>query len=130
MTRLAAFEAHEGKEERRIRQYFRGDYVSLEMLKSFLMGTIAFAIMLLMWGIYQMDYLLENINKMDLIGFGTEILIKYLILMSVYLIITYVVYHMRYARGRRQLKIFYGRLKKVSRLYESESKSGNLEDFD
>lgn len=130
MTKLAAFEEQEGKEELKIRQYFRSDYVGLEMLKSFVMGTIAFVIMLLMWGIYKIDYLLENINKIDLFGLGTEILIKYLIMMAVYLLITYVVYNIRYTRGRKQLKLFYGRLKKVSRLYESESRPGSLEEFD
>lgn len=126
MTKLASFEDHEGKEQRRIRQYFRSDYVGIEIIKSFLTGTIAFAIFMVMWVIYQMEYLLEEINKIDLIAFGTEILIKYLVFMAVYFIVTYVVYNVRYSKGRKELKLFYIRLKKVSHLYESERPTGSL----
>ena len=44
MTKLAAFEEREGKEYRKMTQYFRRDYVGLELLKSFLSGTISFEI--------------------------------------------------------------------------------------
>ena len=130
MTKLAAFEEREGKKYRKMTQYFRRDYVGLELMKSFLSGTIAFVILFGVWMLCKMETLMENINDMDLIAFGTETLIQYLVFIAVYLLVTYVVYNMRYTKGRKRMKLFYNRLRKVSRLYESESRQGNLEDFD
>lgn len=130
MTKLAVFEEREGKKYRKMTQYFRRDYVGLELMKSFLSGTIAFAILFGAWLLCGIENFMENINDMDLVAFGTETLIQYLVFMAVYLIVTYVVYHTRYTRGRRKIKLFYNRLRKVSRLYESESRQGNLEDFE
>ncbi len=130
MTKLAVFEEREGKEYRKMTQYFRRDYVGLEMLKSFLAGTVLFLAVLGVWAVCEMDFLMENINEMDLIAFGTDILIKYLIFIAVYLLITYIVYNMRYTKGRKRIRLFYNRLKKVSRLYESEGRQNSLEDLD
>ncbi len=129
MTKLAAFEEREGKKYYKMTQYFRRDYVGLELMKSFLSGTIAFIIFFGVWALCGMESLMENINDMDLVAFGTEILIEYLVFITVYLLITYVVYNMRYTKGRKRIKLFYNRLKKVNRLYESENRQNNLEDF-
>lgn len=129
MTKLAAFEEREGKKYYKMTQYFRRDYVGLELMKSFLSGTIAFIIFFVVWALCGMEALMEDINDMDLVAFGTEILIEYLVFITIYLLITYVVYNMRYTKGRKRIKLFYNRLKKVSRLYESEGRQSNLEDF-
>lgn len=130
MTKLAAFEEREGKSCHKMTQYFRTDYVGMELLKSFLSGTLAFGILVGMWLVYGLEVLMEEINNMDLIAFGTEVLIKYLVFIACYLIATYIIYNIRYTRGRKQIKLFYTRLKKVSRLYETESGQNNFEDFD
>lgn len=126
MTKLAAFEEREGKKYYKMTQYFRRDYVGLELMKSFLSGTIAFIIFFGVWALCGMESLMENINDMDLVAFGTEILIEYLVFITIYLLVTYVVYNMRYTKGRKRIKLFYNRLKKVSRLYESEGRQSNL----
>lgn len=130
MTKLAAFEEREGKECRKMTLYFRRDYVGLELIKSFLSGTIAFALIVGVWAFYKMDYFMENINQIDLPELGIGLLVKYLVFITVYLLSTYVIYNMRYTKGRKRIKLFYNRLKKVSRLYENESRQSNLEDFD
>ncbi len=130
MTKLAAFEEREGKRCHKMTQYFRNDYVGVEMIKSFLMGTLAFGILFFMWLLCKMDTLMDDINSIDWAAFGTDLLIKYLVFIVVYLIVTYIVYNVRYTRGRRKIKVFYNDLKKVSRLYETEGRPGNLEDFE
>ena len=46
MTRLASFEAGEGKKSMAIGSYFRGDYIAKEIVKSIIYGTVTFAIIL------------------------------------------------------------------------------------
>ena len=130
MTKLAAFEEREGKKYHKMTQYFRRDYVGLELIKSFFTGTLAFGLMLMVWVVCGAESLMANINHMNLVVFGTELLIWYLAFLAVYLIATYVIYNIRYTRGRKKIRLFYNRLKKVSRLYENESGQNNMEDFE
>ena len=44
MTKMASYEANEGKRNVSIGSYFRGDYISLQVIKSIINATIAFAI--------------------------------------------------------------------------------------
>lgn len=122
MTKLASFEEGDGKKYRKMTQYFRGDYVSLEIIKSFITGTIAFFIMVGLWGFYSLDSLMENLKNMELTGFAMSIVLFYLCFMACYLLLTYVIYNIRYTRGRKMIRLFYNRIKKINRLYEYDGK--------
>ncbi|MEE1251309.1 MAG: hypothetical protein UHU19_19070 [Lachnospiraceae bacterium] len=122
MTQMAIYEEGKGRSDVPMTQYFRHDYIGKEMVKSILTGTIAFALLCAMYLLYQLEYFMENINQIDVLTFGTGILIKYIIFIAVYLFITYVVYGVRYTVGRKHIKIFYAHLKKVNKLYEQEEK--------
>ena len=112
----------EGKECKPMTQYARKDYVSLRMLGSFVSGTIGFALILVTWGIYSMNQLMENLNAMDIQELLTSVLVKYIVFMIAYMAITYFVYNRRYTKGRREVKKYYGNLKKLNQLYEREDK--------
>ncbi len=130
MTKLAAFEEREGKSCHKMTQFFRKDYVSMEMIKSFLTGTIAFAVIVGIWAVYRMEELMNEINKMDIPAFGIQLLMKYLVFMALYLLATYIIYNIRYSKGRRKIRQFYNGLKKISHLYESENRPGSFDDFE
>ena len=66
MIKMAIFDTDQGKECKPMTQYARKDYVSLRMLGSFVSGTIGFALILVTWGIYSMNQLMENLNAMDI----------------------------------------------------------------
>ena len=42
MTKMASYEANEGKKNVSIGSYFRGDYIGLQVIKSVISGTIGF----------------------------------------------------------------------------------------
>ena len=109
MIKMAIFDTDQGKECKPMTQYARKDYVSLRMLGSFVSGTIGFALILVTWGIYSMNQLMENLNAMDIQELLTSV-------------ITYFVYNRRYTKGRREVKKYYGNLKKLNQLYEREDK--------
>ena len=52
----------------------------------------------------------------------TSVLVKYIVFMIAYMAITYFVYNRRYTKGRREVKKYYGNLKKLNQLYEREDK--------
>ena len=55
MTKLAEFENEESKACQKATQYFRRDYVAMELIKSFFAGTIAFGLLFVLWLFYDME---------------------------------------------------------------------------
>ena len=49
MTKMAAYEANEGKRNVAVSSYFRGDYIGLQVIKSIISATIAFLIVFAMF---------------------------------------------------------------------------------
>ena len=117
MTRMASYEAGEGKKNIKIGDYFRADYLSKQLLKSLICSTISFVIGLVLYFLYNFDYLLENVYKIDLLALGKKMLTGYIVLVVVYGLITYIVYAFRYRNARKNLKTYYGNLKKLSSMY-------------
>lgn len=122
MTKMASYEEGVGKEYLPMKQYYRRDYVSLEMLKTFFTSTIAFGILCLCWILYEMENITEVLNNGDLISFGISILVKYLIFIVIYQVIAFLVYNRRYTKATRSVKTYYSILKRVQRLREKEEK--------
>ena len=85
MIKIAKFDANDGKRCKPMIQYARKDYVALQLLKSFVVGTIAFFMMLGLWVLYSMDALMEQINKMDFVKAATTLGLLYGIFMVIYL---------------------------------------------
>ena len=122
MTRLAAYESSEGKKNMSIGTYFRGDYISGQIMKSIIYGTVAFALVFVLYLLYDAEKLMESIYEIDLMGFGKELLIRYLMFIGIYSVITYIVYAVRHRRARRKLRIYYNNLRRLDSMYRKEGK--------
>ena len=120
MTKLAILDRNEGQRCKPMIQYFRTDYIAKEMLKSFIMGTIAFFLFAVIRGLYYTEDLIEQINSIDIRQIAVKGILCYGACMGVYLLITYIVYYVRYTKGRHEVKKYYMHLKKVNKLYREE----------
>ncbi len=118
MTKMASYEEHEGKENMKIGKYFRGDYIAVEVLKSVFCATIAFAVILALYVLYDFEVFVQEIYKMDLVAFAKTLLTYYGVAVVLYGAATYVVCAYRYYKARRSLKLYYQNLKKLNSLYE------------
>ena len=130
MTRLAAYEEHEGKKCMAIADFFRGDYIGWNIIKTIVSATIAFIIIIGMALYYDMEVLMQDIYKMDLMGFGKQILIYYLVFIAIYAVIAYIVYSVRYYRAKKSLKKYFNRLKQLAALYSVDGKGKRISDED
>ena len=119
---MASYEANEGKRKIEIGIYLLGDYISVQVIKSIFHATIAFFIVFALFVFYDLELLMADVNKMDLLDFGKRIIIYYLIFVVAYAVISYAVYAYCYAKARKSLKIYYNNLKKLAYLYDKESK--------
>lgn len=123
MTRASLYEGKTGKKKLKMMKYFRHDYISLQLLGGWLFGTISFLLCGALWGAYHMEYLLENIHKMDLKSLGTTVLWLYVVTMAVYLLILYAVSSYRYHMAKKSVGGYMHTLQKISDIYAREEKS-------
>lgn len=118
MTKMASYEANEGKHDLATNRYFRSDYVTLQMIKAIFSGTVAFAIIVSVALLYDFDAFMKNLYQIDLLQLGKDLMVKYLISVGFYTLIVYIVASYRYNRARQGLKTYYGNLRRLSRYYE------------
>ena len=116
MTRMAAYEEHEGKKDIAISGYFRGDYISFQLLKSAIYATVGFALEVALYVLYNIETFLEDFYKMDIVDFLKGILSKYCLVLAVYLVISYFVYNYRYNKAKRHVKQYNQLLKALMQM--------------
>lgn len=117
MTRMAAYEKGEHKKNKKVVGFFKSDYVSMQMLKSVIASTAAFAILFALYILYDFELFMKDIYQMDMFDFARSVILIYVIFLGVVLLFTYVVSLYRYNRALQSTKIYYGNLKKLSRIY-------------
>ncbi len=118
MTKMASYEANEGKRNVAIGSYFRGDYIGWQVLKSIISATVAFVVVFGMYIYYNFEVFMTDIYKMDLIEFAKHILSMYLGTIGIYAAVSYVVYTVRYMRAVKSLKLYYMNLRKLAGMYK------------
>ena len=121
MTRLASYEAGEGKKNEAIGKYFRSDYIGIQVVKSVVCASIAFVVMFGLYLLYDLETLMTEIYRMDLFVFAKNILLLYVILVVGFAALTYAVYAYRYNKAKKSLKNYYNTLRRLASLYEKSN---------
>ena len=122
MTRAADFEQREGNSAFKVNDYYRGDYVSLHMVKAAISGSCAYIIMLVLWLFSQLESLLSNMHTMDMQSFLTGMVKWYILFMIVFEAVVFFAYNVKFNRTREMMKSYYQQLKEIGQLYEDEDK--------
>ena len=117
MTKLAAYEQREGKEYMVMDQYYRRDYLVVQMIKTFFCSTVAFAVLFLLSVLYRMEEWLQELYQREYMEYITGIVVKYILFVVFYQIVAYIVYSLRYRRGHKKQKQYHSKLKKMEKLY-------------
>ncbi len=120
MTKLAFFEQNKGKNNETVGQYFRDDYISMQVIRSAISVTLAFLVIFGMYILYNFENFMAQIYRMDVMQFVRQIVFWYLISAIVYVLFSFFIYTYRYRKARRGMKIYYANLKKLKMLYEAE----------
>lgn len=120
MTRMASYEAGEGKKHINIVRFFKGDYIAVGILKALVCATLSFALILALYIYYNFDVFMSNMYDMDILAFVRDILKKYAWFTGIYVLITYAVCTIRYNISRRKLKRYYRNLKVLKRMYDKQ----------
>ena len=125
MTRASLYEKKTGRQNMKITKYFRHDYISLQMLSGWFFVTVSFALCAALWGACNMEYLLDNLHKMDLRSFGLTILTVYVLVVAVYCCILYGLCSYRYYTAKKSVGTYAHTLRKISDIYMQEEKNAS-----
>ena len=126
MTRMAAYEEGEGKRNVKIGNYFRSDYISRHMFRSFFSYTICYLLCAMIWVLYYMERLLNTLDIGELIEAGKYAVFFYVSGLFLYLIITWLVYRKRYEYSKRGMKVYVAKLKRLEKRYEFQNRAREL----
>ena len=104
MTRLAIYEEGQGIQDDKMNGYFKNDYIVSHLVRSFISGTIAFLLVVIMYCCYYYDTLLIRVFENRISGIVTTAITLYAAFMIFFLAVTFFVYRWRFNATRGRLK--------------------------
>lgn len=122
LYKIARYEQTEEKEYRQIGQYYRSDYVGKEIIKSIFTGTIAYAIMAILWVISNSELVLHQINTLEIVDTVVAAIGIYIAYLAVYLAGTAIVYYYRYEGNKGKVDAYVADLEVAQSMFEREEK--------
>lgn len=122
MTKLAIYESGKGKEDIKLSQYFKKDYIRLQTLNTVVFSTIGYGLILLLIGVYQSEYLIAEAVNLEYKSIGMYILGLYVMTLTVYILATIIGSTLKYDASRKKLAGYNRGLKYLSKIYEEEEK--------
>jgi len=125
MTKLASYEAGEGKEYLPISKYYRSDYIGMALIKNFFLVTIAYGIVLTLILGYQSEFLLDHVYQMDVTVAVVWVIISYIAVLVFYSCLTYAYYAVKYRRAKKSVQKYYKMISKLDKLYAKEDKKSD-----
>lgn len=117
MTKLAAFEQAEEEDALKITGYYQGDYVRGELLRTFVCVTVGYLCLCLLAGFYQIEYLVENVTKLDYPALFGKLTGGYIILLLLYGIGVSLAYIHRYHQAKKKVKGYDRNLHELRQFY-------------
>lgn len=115
MTKMTVKADDLNREGMRINQFYRGDYVGFEVVKAVISATVLFVVLMGAYALFRFDELLDEFYSGSGLGGLRIYLLYYLILVGVYVIVSYIVYSLRYNRARKKAREYYHLLKELER---------------
>ncbi len=107
MNRLAMYEKRGGEEVSACGQVPPSDYIALALIKNFFLVTIGYALVLAAVAVYYSEYLMNNINQMDLVSLGMKVVGGYAVVLISYSVLTYIAYTVKYHCAKKSVKKYY-----------------------
>lgn len=119
---VARYDSEEDRFQKQMSSYYGWDFIWKEVLKSFFTGTLAYIGLTVLAVFTNASQLLADINKIDFQSVGVMLGLIYIAFMLAYIMITIIVYAVRYKTGRKKARQYIEHLKRVGKMYEREEK--------
>lgn len=122
MTKLAFYEETLGKEDFKVDEYYRNDYVGFHIICSIMWTTIGYACVVGLAALAGMDWILNNISRSVIIMMIVAVVVGYLVVLVIYSMISRYIFKRKHNRARQRVKVFNHNLNILLKLYEKEKR--------
>lgn len=117
MTRMASYEATEGKKMIPIAEYFRSDYVGFNIIKSAVSVTLAFIVIVSVYLVCNADKFISEFYEANFMDVVSRFINIYGFVLIIYVLVSYIVYSFKYTAARKSVRIYQKALKKLISMY-------------
>lgn len=126
MTGIAMFEKKEGKKIAPANQYFKGDYITRNLFRSFFSYLICYLLGTIVWLLYSFEDLMNIVDTDVILEIAKGYILFFVGGLLIYLILSAMIYGRRYSYASRENKIYLAKLKRLDKRYEFQTKSKEL----
>ena len=117
MTELAYYEGEQGKEDLKISRHYRSDYIGIGLLQNAILITIGYILLWVMIVAYNLDFLLDNLHKINYSFVTFEVVLGYVTLLAAYSVITYIIRFLRYRKAKKSVESYDEKLEQLMKIY-------------
>lgn len=122
MIRLSDYEQNIGKTDLQKTKYYKLDYIRIQILKTLVSVTAAVVLILLLIGMYHMEYIITNALSLDYASIAKYFLVIYLLLLCLFSFVTVSVSSVQYEASKNRVKEYYSTLQELIDYYDREEK--------
>ncbi|MST82238.1 hypothetical protein [Bilifractor porci] len=120
MISLARFENKNRDKALRISRTYQNDYIAMSLLGNFVLTTVAYILALVLFAMYNMNFLLANLNDLNFRPMLAVVIIVYLIVLGVFSVISYTRAKLRYVRAQARMAEYQRQLRRLYKMYKDE----------
>lgn len=124
MIRLADYEQNQGKIDLERTKYYKLDYIRYQILKTLLSVTGAVFLVIMLIGMYNMEFIITNALELDYAGMARYFLVIYILILCLFSFVTISVSSIRYETSKNRVKEYYSTLQDLLAYYEEEEEGG------
>ncbi len=121
MMKLAVYENKDGKEDIYLSKYYKTDYVRYQTLKSIISATVGYILILLLVGLYKMEFIIKKAVVLDYKTIGAYILGIYIMVITLYGLGSVLLFSLKYDKSRKKLSRYYKLLRRLNKVYSDET---------
>lgn len=122
MTRLALYEQTEGKEDFKISEYYKSDYIGMHVICSILWVTVGYVCAGVLVVLAGLEDLMAKMSMGLLVTLLIGAVAGYFVTVIVFAVVTRHIYNKKHQDARQRVKLFNHDLIKLLKLYEKEKK--------
>ncbi len=101
-------------------KYFKLDYIRYQILKTLVCVTGAVFLVIVLIGMYYMEFIITNALELDYAGMAKYVLVLYILLLCLFSFVTVSVSSIRYEASKNRVKEYYSTLQDLLAYYEEE----------
>jgi len=123
MTKVAIYEKQEAHGGLRLGKYFKEDYVKYGCLKTIVVMTLCYWVIVAVYVMTNFDEILNKINELDYFQIVSAMMAGYVGILAIFMIYAFIVYNFKYMRVRKNILVYNKNLHRLLKLYSKEEEA-------